>query len=163
LQTHCVAGNLVCDLPLEDFYPDPQDPDKPNWLITDMIYATEYRAELERRAKGPVTQNLDHVYSLTTDESFYLMALGINPSTLLAEMNARTNIEVRLPSRKYMERYSDYSGNLKRPVITIHNIEDGLVHVANEGVYRDTVFSAGKEEMLVQDRNQQIGEIVHSR
>ena len=145
---------LVSDLPLEGFYPDlsnfpPVIP--PNWLFTDMIYATEYRAELERRAKGPVAQNLDHFYSLDPEEIAYLATppLLINAPVLLAAMNA-TTIEARLPSRKYMERYSDYSGNLKRPVITIHNKEDGLVHVANESVYRDTVFSAGKEDMLVQ-------------
>jgi pimeloyl-ACP methyl ester carboxylesterase len=141
---------LVCDVPFEEFYPDPLDPLKPNWLLTDMIYATEYRAELECRAKGPVAQNLDHVYSLTSGEIFYLNGLGVDANALLAEMNARTNIEARLPSRKYMERYSDYSGELKRPVITIHNKADGLVHVANERVYRDTVFSAGKDDMLVQ-------------
>jgi len=141
---------LVCDLPEEQFYPNPLNPLEPNWLFTDMIYATEYRAELERRAKGPVTQNLDHVYSLTPADIAYLNILGVNAIDLLSEMNARTNIEARLPSRKYMERYSDYSGKLKRPVITIHNAADGLVHVANESVYWDTVFSAGKDDMLVQ-------------
>ncbi|TET93747.1 hypothetical protein E3J33_01290 [Candidatus Aerophobetes bacterium] len=141
---------LVCDLPKEQFYPNPLNPLEPNWLFTDMIYATEYRAELERRAKGPVAQNLDHVYTLSPEDIAILTALGVDFNTLLAEMNARRNIEARLPSRKYMERYSDYSGKLKRPVITIHNKADGLVHVANESVYWDTVFSAGKDEMLIQ-------------
>ena len=136
---------LVCDLPYDEFYDPPS-----YWLFKDMLYATEYRAELERRAKGPVTQNLDHVYSLNPADIVYLNILGVNAIELLSEMNARRNIEARLPSRKYMERYSDYSGKLKRPVITIHNTADGLVHVANESVYRDTVFSAGKEEMLIQ-------------
>lgn len=139
---------LVCNLPEEQFY------DGSNWLFTDMIYATEYRAELERRANGPVTQNLDHVYSLTPDDIFYLnillTPLGVNASDLLAEMNIRTDIEARLPSRKYLGRYADFNGNLKRPVITIHNNEDGLVHVANEYVYQETVSDAGKGELLVQ-------------
>jgi len=136
---------LVCNHPNDEFYDPPG-----YWLFKDMLYATEYRAELEWRAKGPVTQNLDHVYSLTPADIAYLNILGVNAIDLLSEMNARTNIEARLPSRKYMERYSDYSGKLKRPVITIHNTADGLVHVANESVYWDTVFSAGKDDMLVQ-------------
>jgi pimeloyl-ACP methyl ester carboxylesterase len=138
---------LVCDLPYDEFYDPPS-----YWLFKDMLYATEYRAELERRAKGPVAQNLDHVYSLDPEEIAYLASdpLFINATALLAEMNDRRNIEARLPSRKYMERYSDYSGNLKRPVITIHNKEDGLVHVANEYVYQETVSDAGKGELLVQ-------------
>ena len=136
---------LVCDLPYDEFYDPPS-----YWLFKDMLYATEYRAELERRAKGPVTQNLDHIYSLNPADIAYLNILGVNAINLLSEMNARRNIEARLPSRKYMERYSDYSGKLKRPVITIHNTADGLVHVANESVYWDTVFSAGQDDMLVQ-------------
>lgn len=147
---------LVNDLPWEQFYTPPSA-----WLFTDMFFVTQARAELEWRAHGPVAQNLDHFYSLTSEEIIYLdpllYPLGLDATTLLAEMNARTDIEARLPSRKYVERYADYTGNLKRPVITIHTTVDGLVHVANEGVYRDTVSEAGKEDLLVQVYVESVG------
>lgn len=147
---------LVNDLPEEEFYTPPSA-----WLFTDMFFVTQARAELERRAHGPVAQNLDHIYSLTPIEIAYLDSLlnplGVDVSDLLAEMNARRDIEARLPSRKYLERYADYTGNLKRPVITIHTTVDGLVHVANEGVYRETVSAAGKEDLLVQVYTDSVG------
>lgn len=142
---------LVNDLPLEDFYSGS------NWLFTDMFFVTQARSELEWRAHGPVAQNLDHIYSLTSNEIDYLATQGVDASALLVEMNARRDIEARLPSRKYVERYSDYTGNLKRPVITIHTTVDGLVHVANEGVYRETVSAAGKEDLLVQVYVESVG------
>ena len=145
---------LVCDLPEEEFYSGS------NWLFTDMFFVTQARAELEQRAHGPVAQNLDHIYSLTPAEIAYLAALGVDvdaTNALLAAMNARTNIEARLPARKYLERYADYTGNLKRPVITIHTTIDGLVREANEGVYLETVSAAGKEEFLVQVFTDSVG------
>jgi len=142
---------LVCDLPIDGFYSGP------NWLFTDMFFVTQARSELEQRAHGPVSQNLDHIYSLTPGEIGDLAALGVDANTLLAEMNARTDIEARLPSRKYLERYADYTGNLKRPVITIHTTVDGLVREANEGVYLETVSAAGKEEFLVQVFTDSVG------
>lgn len=142
---------LVCDLPIEGFYSGP------NWLFTDMFFVTQARAELEQRAHGPVSQNLDHIYSLTPGEIGYLATLGVDANTLLADMNARTNIEARLPARKYLERYANYTGNLKRPVITIHTTIDGLVREANEGVYFETASEAGKEEFLVQVFTDSVG------
>lgn len=141
---------LVNDLPSDDFYSGS------NWLFTDMFFVTQARSELEWRAHGPVAQNLDHIYSLTPFEIAYLAALGVGATALLAEMNS-TDIEARLPSRKYLERYADYTGNLKRPVITIHTTVDGLVHVANEGVYGETVSAAGKEDLLVQVYTDSVG------
>ena len=49
----------------------------PGWLFTDMFFATEARAELERRARGPIVQNLDRVYDLTESERAYLAAFGV--------------------------------------------------------------------------------------
>ena len=135
---------LVCKLPVE------VNGITPFWLLTDMYYATQVRAELEQRAGGPVAQNLDHVYSLSGAEIAYLGSLGVNGSGLLAEMNARTNIEASIPARNYVERYADYTGNLKRPVITIHTRVDEVAREANETVYRELVETAGKQDMLLQ-------------
>ena len=142
---------LVCKLPVE------VNGITPFWLLTDMYYATQVRAELEQRAGGPVAQNLDHVYSLSGAEIAYLGSLGVNGSGLLAEMNARTNIEASIPARNYVERYADYTGNLKRPVITIHTRVDEVAREANETVYRELVETAGKQDMLLQVFTNSVG------
>jgi hypothetical protein len=122
-----------------------------------MFYATQVRAELEQRAGGPVAQNLDHTYSLSQAEMVYLGSLGVDAVGLLNQMNARTNIEASLPARRYVERYTDFTGNLKRPVITIHTRVDEVVREANEGLYQEVVKSAGKEDMLLQVFTNSVG------
>ena len=140
---------LVCELPA-DVIPIP-------WIFTGMFYATQVRAELEQRAGGPVSQNLDHTYSLSQAEMVYLGSLGVDAVGLLNQMNARTNIEASLPARRYVERYADFTGNLKRPVITIHTRVDEVVREANEGLYQEVVKSAGKEDMLLQVFTNSVG------
>ena len=135
---------LVNDLPLEDFYSGS------TWLFTDMFFATEARAELERRARGPVAQNLDHLYSLTVGEKSYLSGLGINADALLAAMNARTNVAPDPPGRRYAERYAAYTGKIRRPVISLHTRVDGLVPPYHESAYAETVAAAGRSDLLVQ-------------
>ncbi len=142
---------LVTGLPFEEFY------DGSNWLFTDMFFVTEARAELERRAKGPVVQNLDHVYTLSAADKAHLASLGVGADPLLAAMNAGTTISAPRSARHYVERYADYTGNIKRPVLTIHTIGDGLVPVANEAAYRDTVDAAGKLDLLVQVYTDAVG------
>ena len=143
---------LVCELPAE------VNTISPFWLFTDMYYATQVRGELEHRAGGPVAQNQDHVYSLSAEEILYLGSLGLpGAAGMVEEMNDRTTIEASLPARKYVERYAEFSGNLKRPVITIHTRLDEVVREANEGVYRELVESAGKEDLLLQVFTDAIG------
>src|SRR3546814_14516123 len=68
-------------------------------VFQDFFFATEAGAELERRAGGPVVQNLTHTYTLTPTETAYLMSLGVNAGPLLDAMNARRNISAP-PDRK---------------------------------------------------------------
>lgn len=146
---------LVCDLPMDGFYLPPH-----YWFFTDMFYATQVRSELEQRAHGPVAQNLDHVYSLTSEDIAYLGGLGVDASALLTQMNTRRNIEASLPARKYVERYSEFTGDLKRPVITIHTRVDGLVREANESIYQELVNGAGKGDLLVQVFTDTVGHCI---
>lgn len=142
---------LACDLPTD------VNSISPFWLFTDMFYATQVRAELEKRAGGPVAQNLDHFYSLSAAEIAYLGSLGVNAVELLGQMNSRTNIEASIPARKYVERYAEFSGNLKRPVITIHTRVDEVVREANEGIYWNLVEAAGKDDLLIQVFTDSVG------
>jgi hypothetical protein len=71
---------LVTGLPIEGFYPFPVPPGHPgypqfNWLFAGLQFATEVRADVERKAGGAVGQNLDHAYALTDAQGSYLASL----------------------------------------------------------------------------------------
>jgi hypothetical protein len=120
------------------------------WFAANMVFATEVRADVERKARGHVGQNVDHVYSLTDAEKGYLALLGVNADGLLAEMNARRNFTSSPQGRAYLRRFADFDGRIRRPVLTIHTSVDGLVLPSHERVYRDTVGAAGRDDLLVQ-------------
>jgi hypothetical protein len=145
---------LVNKLPSYGFYPfDPVGYEYFNWLFADMLFATEVRAEVERKAKGPVAQNIDHFYSLTEQDKTYLSLLGMDNNTanaLLSSMNARTNIEARKQARRYLERFADFSGEIYHPVLTMHTTVDGLVIPSHESAYQETVDISGRSDKLVQ-------------
>lgn len=125
----------------------------PNWLFTDMFFTTEARAELERRAGGPIVQNRDRNYNLTAAERAYLMSFGLPGvvlDTWLAQMNGQRIFEAPNYSRNYVERYANYSGKIKNPVLTMHTIVDELVVVGQEREYAETVANAGRSRLLKQ-------------
>lgn len=132
----------------------------PGWLFTDMFFATEARAELERRAFGPIVQNLDRDYNLTAAERGYLMALGVMPSTIdswLMMMNDQRVIDAPNYSRNYVERNSNYSGRIKNPILTMHTVVDPLVTVSQEHEYAETVQSVGRGRLLFQTYTNSVG------
>ena len=125
----------------------------PGWVFTDMFFATEARAELERRAGGPIVQNLNRNYNLTPQEIGYLIALGVPPTAInnwLAIMNAHRNIFAPPSSRAYVEQNATYSGNILKPVLTMHTIIDPLVTVSQENAYRQTVMATNHDIRLFQ-------------
>lgn len=125
----------------------------PGWVFTDIFFATEARAELERRAGGPIVQNLNRNYSLTPQETGYLMALGVPPAVInnwLVTMNAQRNISAPHFSRFYVEQNATYSGSILKPVLTMHTIIDPLVTVSQERAYADTVIAARHDIRLFQ-------------
>ena len=129
----------------------------PSWFITNMYFTTEARGELERRAGGPVVQNLTHVYSLSAADKVYLATLGVDADALLATMNAGRNISAPPSSRNYVEHWADYSGKIKKPVLTLHTQTDTLVPVSHESAYAATVAAAGRSDLLAQTYTSGIG------
>lgn len=124
----------------------------PNGLFTNMFFQTEARGELERRAGGPVVQNLDHTYWVSPGDRLYLAAFGIASAQIdawLATMNA-TRFSAPNSSRNYVEHYESFSGKIKAPVLTMHTEIDTLVPVNHEAAYRDTVVAAGRSALLRQ-------------
>ena len=125
----------------------------PGWVFTDMIFSMEARSELERRAGGPIVQNLNRDYNLTPAERAYLMALGVPSAAIdnwLLQMNGQRIIDAPNYARNYLEHNSNYSGKIKNPILTMHTIIDPLVTVSQESKYADTVNNAGRSRLLFQ-------------
>jgi hypothetical protein len=122
----------------------------PGWIITNMFFVTEARAELERRAEGPVAQNLNHLYTLAPADKAYLAALGVNADLLLASMNAKRTVSAPPGPRSYVQQWADYSGRITKPVLTLHTAIDTLVPPSHESAYAATVAAAGASGLLAQ-------------
>ena len=125
----------------------------PGWIFTDMFFSTEARAELERRARGPVVQNLNRNYNLTAAEKAYLGTLGVPAPVIegwLTTLNANRTISAPASSRNYLERNADYNGRITDPVLTLHTLYDPLVTVSQEREYLDTVTGARRTRNLYQ-------------
>lgn len=139
---------LVTRTPMEGFYP--------NFLFTDMFFATEAAAEFARRTRGNPAQNLDHIYTLGPAEKGYLQALGVNADPLLAAMSAR-RFAADPSARNYGEHYAEFTGHINRPVLSFHTRADGLIPAFHETAYRDTVADAGRSHLLLQVFNDSAG------
>ena len=68
---------LVAKNPGRGLTPPPPPAFFPGWALTDFFFFTEARAELQRRAGGPIVQNLDQSYELTAAEKAYLAGIGL--------------------------------------------------------------------------------------
>ena len=130
----------------------------PGGLLDPVFFgATEATAEAERRAGGPLSQNLDHTYALTDTEKAYLATLGVDAEPLLKAMNARRNIKAPPASRNYVEHFAEFSGLIKHPLLTVHAGMDQLYPVAHEAAYKKTIAAAGRENLLLQAYTSGVG------
>jgi pimeloyl-ACP methyl ester carboxylesterase len=123
----------------------------PEWPIIDLYFVTEGRSELERRAGGPVVQNLDHTYDLTAADRAALVAMGLTDEQIDGWLAALDAERFRGPraARRYVERFADYTGRLRKPVLTLHTVVDALVPPAHISAYNATVAAAGREQFVV--------------
>src|SRR6185503_19986124 len=144
---------LVAKNPGRGITPPPPPAFFPGWALTDFFFITEARAELQRRAGGPIVQNLDQEYTLTPAETAYLAGIGLPGPVVdawLAQMNARRNIKAKESARNYVRNNTDFNGKIKKPILTVHTITDPLLVVANESAYAELNASAGKQDLLFQ-------------
>ncbi len=144
---------LVTGTPGRGINPPPPNAFYPGWIFTDMFFAMESRSELERRARGPIVQNLDRDYSLTLAERMYLNTLGVPSAVIdnwLLTMNGQRYVSAPNYSRNYVERNANYNGKIKNPVLTMHTLIDPLVTVTQENRYAQTVNNAGRGNLLFQ-------------
>ena len=151
---------LVARNPGRGINPPPPPAFFPGWAVTDFFFLTEARAELQRRAGGPFVQNLDQNYTLTTTEKAYLAGIGLPTPVVdawLAQMNARRNIEADTAARNYVRNNTDFNGKIRHPILTVHNIIDPLLVVANESAYAELNAAKGKEDLLFQTYTTGVG------
>ena len=144
---------LVAKNPGRGITPPPPPAFYPGWALTDFFFFTEARAELQRRAGGPIVQNLDQNYTLTAAEKAYLAGIGLPTPVVdawLAQMNTRRNIEAEPSARNYVRNNTDFNGKIRHPILTVHTIIDPLLVVANESAYAELNAAAGKEDLLFQ-------------
>ena len=122
------------------------DEDPAVWFVADMFFATDGRAELERRAGAPFSQNDGHVYMIDEERRNDLEASGLDVDAMLGKMNSQ-RFAADPGAREYVAASGDYLGAIENPVLTT---VDGLVPVHNEAAYLETVSLAGNTEHLVQ-------------
>lgn len=151
---------LVAKNPGRGITPPPPPAFYPGWALTDFFFFTEARAELQRRAGGPIVQNLDQNYTLTAAEKAYLAGIGLPTPVVdawLAQMNTRRNIEAEPSARNYVRNNTDFNGKIRHPILTVHTIIDPLLVVANESAYAELNAAAGKEDLLFQTYTTGVG------
>ena len=152
------ANNLVLfdfmrsvgNLPVEDFF------DGSNWLFTDMFFATEARAELERRMGGVPVQNVGHIYEIPDSDRVVYEALGVPVDDILAAMNSYDIVSDRA-ARMKLRNAVDYKGTISAPVLSVHTLVDGLVPIEHQSAYAATVAAAGNSDNLVQAYTDGVG------
>jgi hypothetical protein len=151
---------LVAKNPGRGITPPPPPAFYPGWALTDFFFFTEARAELQRRAGGPIVQNLDQNYTLTAAEKAYLAGIGLPTPVVdawLAQMNARRNIEAQTSARNYVRNNTDFNGKIRHPILSMHTIIDPLLVVANESAYAELNAEAGREDLLFQTYTTGVG------
>jgi hypothetical protein len=124
-----------------------------------MFFATEARAEIERRAGGAVVETVGHVYTLTATEQVYLNSLGIPQPVLdswLAALTAQPPIAAPRSTRNYLARYADYNGNYKHPLLSAHTVIDPLIPVSHEAALAEGV-RAQRDDNLLQTYTNGVG------
>ncbi len=65
-------------------------------------------------------------------------------------MNAARTYEAKRSAREYVEHYAAFTGDLKRPVLTIHTTVDPINPPFHERLYAEAVNAAGKSNLLHQ-------------
>ena len=134
--------------PDKGFY-DETDPGLPG-LFVSMAFATEFTAEAQTRFGGRIEQNRGYVYTLTDADRSALRALGVDSDTLLAAMNARTNITADSTARAALLAAGELSGTPQRPVLTVKSLGDGITPPLHDCAYLAKVQSKGNQSMLTQ-------------
>ena len=143
---------LVMHVPPEAFWTvDPGT--KFPFFQLQMWKATVLRSAAEAENGGPVAENVGMHYWVDADGYARLASLGLardQVDDMLAHMNEHTNIRADRAARRHLAQWGSASGQLRKPVLTMHHPFDGLAYVTNESYYGGLVEAAGAEFLLMQ-------------
>lgn len=106
--------------------------------------------DITRRAGGHAVQNVGRVYDLSSTDIQELQALGRDPVPLLSAMNEEKPYLADRNARNFVEHYYNPSGQIVRPVLTLHTTHDAAAIPENEGAYRSLVQTLGTGGLLMQ-------------
>jgi hypothetical protein len=118
-----------------------------------MWKATVLRSAAEAENGGPVAENVGTHYWVDEDGYGRLASIGLardQVDAMLAHMNEHTNIRADWAARRHFAQWGAASGQLRKPVLTMHHPFDGLAYVMNESYYEGLVKAAGAEFLLMQ-------------
>ena len=130
-----------------------------NWLKTVGVsrFSFDAAAEIEMRAHGSPSSNAGVNYSTlfagTRDRSEVEALYAIANNSLardLAKLDAAPRVNATPTAVDYTSRFTDLTGKIAVPVLSIHTTADGLVPVGNETAYAALVHASGKTPLLHQ-------------
>lgn len=121
----------------------------------DFPFLFAFRAELEARAQGNPSWNINVDYRRQLDRSadaaevraLYEQA-GLDLDADLKMLNETARISADPHATAYLEQNIIYNGEIHIPVLTLHTTGDGLVVVENESAYKQVVREEGNGEFL---------------
>ena len=150
---------LVMHLPEAAFWT--KDPGSGGWEFykLQMWKATVLRSAAEQENGGPVAENIGTRYTVDEDDAT-LASVGLTREWVdqnLAYMNAHANIAADKAARSQLAHWGAPTGQLRRPVLTMHCKDDGMAFVTTENYYKALVETAGAEGLLVQTYVNRLG------
>ncbi|MEP6852408.1 MAG: hypothetical protein ABJA87_07115 [bacterium] len=117
-------------------------------VITALGYGTWGRYDLEQRAGGNPSTNVDTDYSARIPAASRATIDVAAPGQLhgiLARLEAGQRVSADAAARKKAETFGDPTGDITVPTLTLHTLNDPLVLVQNETVFanrvQDTIHS----------------------
>lgn len=118
----------------------------------------EHFVESFVRAIGFNFRGFEDVFDRTHNHSpfdnsttVYTSSSPLVPGFLLGAINATVDrFESTPDADRYLMHYYKPTGNLKIPVLTLHNLLDPVVPFFHEEMYQQTVAAAGNSDLLVQ-------------
>lgn len=126
------------------------------WLAyDDFPFAFYYRAELEGRAGGNFSWNTGVNYATQLKRSAnnvevqaLYTAAGLSLAADLFVLKNAARVAVNPTAEQYVIQNIVYNGQLPIPVLTLHNVGDGLVTPENEKAYLTAAKKAGDQASL---------------
>jgi len=120
-------------------------------LITALYYQLLGTPDVLGRTHGHSPfDNRNTTYTMGTPVVPVPALVPVIQGMIAASNQGVTRYDITPDARNYLERYYVPTGNLKIPVVSVHNLWDPLVPFFHEPAFANSVASAGASNMLLQ-------------